>query len=151
MFSEKEIPDFLIRNFQPEDFEKITELWTSTGLGNPKRADSKEIINDTIANGGKLLIMETTTGKEIIGTSWMTNDKRRVHMHHLCIKNKYRGKGLGAKLIESSMEYVRTTGLQVKVEVEENNKYAIKLYKRFGFKYLGDYNVYINRETALNK
>jgi ribosomal protein S18 acetylase RimI-like enzyme len=39
-------------------------------------------------------------------------------------------------------------GSQVKLEVHSTNLKAINLYKKFGFKHLGEYNVYIIRDIS---
>ena len=76
----------------------------------------------------------------------MTNDGRRVHLHHFCIASSEQGRGYANLLMEASMAFVTSLGMQVKVEVEDRNIKALKLYKKFGFKYLGDYHVYIIRQ-----
>jgi len=49
-------------------------------------------------------------------------------------------------LLEKTLAWVRETGYQVKLEVHASNKAAINLYKKYGFKYLGDYRIYIIRD-----
>jgi len=90
--------------------------------------------------------MEVNSSRRIIGTSWLTSDARRIYLHHFGIKPGYRGKGLADLLLKESLEYAKSTGLQIKLEVHKNNKNAIELYKKAGFKYLGDYDVYIIRK-----
>jgi ribosomal protein S18 acetylase RimI-like enzyme len=142
----KEHKDLVVRVYESSDYKKVDDLWTETGVGSPERCDNNKIILDTINNGGQLLILEKKKSKMIIGTSWMTNDGRRVHLHHFCIKNSEQGRGYANLLMEASMAFVAFLGLQVKVEVEDSNIKALRLYNKFGFKYLGDYHVYIVRQ-----
>jgi len=134
-----------VRDYRSSDYDQIITLWEQTALGDRKRGDINDIILDTIKKGGKLLVLEKEKKSMIIGTSWMTNDGRRIHLHHFCVKNDYQGRGYAKILLDASLEFVKSTGLQVKIEVEQTNIKAISLYKNYGFKYLGDYDVYIIR------
>lgn len=78
----------------------------------------------------------------------MTFDGRRIHLHHFGILPDYQGKGLANLLVESSLKFVKEKGYQVKLEVHESNLKAINLYKKAGFEYLGDYDVYIIRDIS---
>jgi len=59
---------------------------------------------------------------------------------------EFQGKGFAEKLLKVSLEFAKTTGLQIKLEVHKNNARAMDLYEKGGFKYLGDYLVYIIRD-----
>lgn len=140
--------NFIIRDYKIEDFNHVVELWEETGMGGAFRGDNDILIEETIKIGGKLLVMEETDKKIIIGTSWLTNDGRRIYLHHFGIKPEYQGKGLSKYLVKESIQFAKDKGLQVKLEVHKNNEIALKLYKDFGFKYLGDYDVYIIRDYS---
>ena len=49
---------FIIRDFKSDDYEQINLLWKETGLGGSQRDDNLQVINSTLANGGKLIILE---------------------------------------------------------------------------------------------
>lgn len=135
-----------IIDYKPEYFLKLNEFWIETGLGGSYRGDTAEIINGTINSGGHLLMMINSETKEIIGTSWLTNDNRRTYLHHFGIREKYRRQGLARQLLNYSLQIAYNDGFQVKLEVHKDNIAAINLYQQFGFKYLGDYEVLIKRE-----
>jgi ribosomal protein S18 acetylase RimI-like enzyme len=136
---------FIIREYRKGDFNAISHLWTQTGMGNPKRGDNAKIIEDSIRIGGKLLLLEEKSSAKICGTSWMTFDGRRIHLHHFGILPEFQGKGLSKMLLDESLKFVKKKGFQVKLEVQKTNTKAINLYKKAGFEYLGDYDVYIIR------
>lgn len=138
--------DFVIREYKQGDFAAIMHLWEATGLGNANRGDDESIIKDSIKIGGKLLVMEAIKENTIVGTSWMTFDGRRIHLHHFGILPEYQGKGLSKILLKESLGFIKQKGYQVKLEVHWENERAINLYKKAGFNYLGDYNVYIIRD-----
>lgn len=135
----------IIRDFLSSDFDGLSQLWVLTNLGNPQRGDNLDIIEQSIRLGGKMLIAEGEHGK-VIGTSWMTFDGRRIHLHHFGIHPEYQRKGIGLQLAKESLKFVKAKGYQVKLEVHKNNHAAIELYSKLGFKYLGDYDVYIIRD-----
>jgi ribosomal-protein-alanine N-acetyltransferase len=133
-----------IRDFQAKDYKQLQHLWHITGMGGEFRGDNENTIEKTLRAGGKLLVLM----KEdlLIGSSWITNDARRLYLHHFGILPDYQGQGLSKLLLEKSMEFARSTGLQIKLEVHKENEIALNLYKKAGFNYLGDYVVYIVRE-----
>lgn len=137
-----------IRDYSHGDFDEIAQLWSDTGMGGSARGDSAETIERTLHSGGKLFILENTETKEVIGTSWLTHDHRRIYMHHFGIKPAYQGKGFAHILLKSSIDFSRKSGMQLKLEVHRDNLKAIQLYKKAGFNYLGDYEVYIIRDFS---
>ena len=136
-----------IRDFDKHDFDGLSELWGLTNLGNPQRGDNLDIILQSILMGGKMLIAVNADDK-VIGTSWMTFDGRRIHLHHFGVHPDYQRKGIGRLLVKESLRFVKQKGYQVKLEVHQSNIAAINLYKQFGFTFLGDYDVYIIRDLS---
>lgn len=133
-----------MRDYNHGDYEGIMYVWENTGLGNKNRGDNEEIIEKSIAMGGKLIVLENSKN-EIIGTSWITFDGRRYHLHHIGVLTEYRNKGYGKQLTIESIRFAKDKGIQIKLEVHQSNLNAIELYKKIGFTYLGDYDVYIIR------
>ncbi len=139
-----------IRDYRKQDYPKIQQLWEKTGMGNSQRSDDDKVIDRTLKTGGKLIILENKDNDEIIGTSWLTCDGRRIYLHHFGILPEYQGKGYSKLLLKSSLDFARSVGMQIKIEVHKTNKKAIDLYQKEGFKYLGDYDVYIIRNYEIN-
>lgn len=141
----------IIRDYQDEDYDDVAKLWILTDLGNSERGDTNEVINRTLRQGGKFLILEINTEiqiKTICGTLWMTNDGRRILLHHFGILPEYQGKGYSELLLKEALQYVKKTGLQVKLEVHSSNIRAINLYNKFGFKHLTGYEIYLIRDLS---
>ena len=139
----------IIRDYKPDDYPEIEMLWNATGLGGAIRGDNKTIIENSINIGGKLLVIEETDSSKIIGTSWMTFDGRRLHLHHFGIDPEFQRKGFGKILTDASLKFAKAKGVQIKLEVHKENFPAIELYKSKGFQFLGDYDVYIIRNFNL--
>jgi ribosomal-protein-alanine N-acetyltransferase len=139
--------NLIIRSYRHGDFAGIKYLWEATNLSSPQRADDMAIIEESIIMGGALLILEDISSGTICGSSWMTFDGRRIHLHHFGILPEYQGKGYSKALLEHSLEIVKQKGYQVKLEVHKTNKRALNLYKKYGFKSLGDYDIFIIRDV----
>ena len=140
--------DLIIRDYRNEDYDELINFWYLTDMGNPERGDSSDTIRRTLQLGGKLLILESKSSRQICGSSWMTYDGRRILLHHFGILPECQGKGLSKILLKESLQFIKSNGSQVKLEVHSTNFKAINLYKKFGFKHLGEYNVYIIRDTS---
>ena len=83
-----------------------------------------------------------------MGTSWITNDGRRLYLHHFGIKPEFQGQNLSKQLLKVSLNFAKKSRLQIKLEVHKKNKIALNLYKNSGFNYLGDYEVFIIRDYS---
>jgi ribosomal protein S18 acetylase RimI-like enzyme len=137
----------IIRDYQKGDFNGIMNLWMATGLSKPERGDDEATVERSIEMGGRMIVMcPESPAEEIIGTSWMTFDGRRLHLHHFGIDPVFQRRGLARELLRESLRYVKEKGYQVKLEVHRSNTAAIEFYRKAGFIYLGDYDVYIIRD-----
>ncbi len=137
---------FLIRAYEPDDYKGVIHVWKVTGMGGSVRGDNDAVIKESLDMGGEFLVMIDTTTNNLVGTSWMTFDGRRLYLHHFGINPDFQNQGLGQKLASATMNLAKQKNRQIKLEVHRNNKAAIKLYKKLGFKYLGDFDIYIIRD-----
>ncbi|HCM59850.1 MAG TPA: hypothetical protein DIS74_05680 [Bacteroidales bacterium] len=136
-----------VRLYKRGDFPGIMEVWSATGLSRPERGDDEATIERSIAIGGTMLVMyDPDDDDRITGTSWITFDGRRLHLHHFGITPAHQGRKLSALLLKESLRTVKEKGYQVKLEVHRTNETAVRIYKKAGFEYLGDYDVYIIRD-----
>jgi ribosomal protein S18 acetylase RimI-like enzyme len=144
-----ELPtDLIIRDYQKKDYDEIVRLWEVNDMTSKIRADTSETIQKTLELGGKFLVLESKADKKILGTSWMTYDGRRIHLHHFGIHPASQRKGYAKILLDKSLEFVKEKGSQVKLEVHASNFKAIELYKKYGFNLLTGYSVYIVRDIS---
>ncbi|NOY37933.1 MAG: GNAT family N-acetyltransferase [Chlorobi bacterium] len=139
---------FLVREYRDDDWPQVECLWLETGLGTPERSDNDKTIKKTLRLGGKLFILEGKDTGAIVGTAWVTFDGRRLRLHHMGVLPEFQGNGLSHVLMKKCLEFAREMQTQIKLEVHQTNKIARNLYKKWGFKYLGDYDVFIIRDTA---
>ena len=137
---------YQIRDYRETDYSSIEKLWKETGLAQPERKDNAEVIRQCNALGGRLLVMEDRETGLIIGSSWMTWDGRRVYLHHFGILPTLQHRGFGTELAQASLDWIRSTGRQVKIEVHKDNKAARQLYRKLGFFVFNDYDICMIRE-----
>ncbi len=78
-------------------------------------------------------------------------NKNETKLISIAISPKFQNKGIGSKLIEHLFEEIKENNLnQINLEVRENNKKAIKFYKKMGFKEAGEkIDYYENNEDAI--
>ncbi|MBT7038366.1 MAG: GNAT family N-acetyltransferase, partial [Bacteroidetes bacterium] len=107
-----------IRNYIPSDYEQLQYLWEVTGMGGKFRGDNEAVIAKTINAGGKLFVL--IHENKLIGSSWITNDARRLYLHHFGILPEYQGEGLSKLLLDESLKFARETKLQIKLEVHKD-------------------------------
>jgi [ribosomal protein S18]-alanine N-acetyltransferase len=135
----------VIDAFNAEIFRQVVDIWQRSGVGNPARGDSFEVVQRTIKHGGKIFTLQENN--TIIGTVWLTHDFRRLYIHHMAMHPNWQGKGLSHLLLEAALEYAHELGYQAKLEVERQNLPAKHLYEKYGFQNLGDFLVLIKREV----
>ena len=136
----------IIRKYCAGDFPHIEKLWKDTGIYTLERGDTPEVIDRCNRLGGEFLVMEEPSSGQIVGTSWMTWDGRRIHLHHFAIRPSHQEQGWGKKLAMESMARARKKSCPVKLEVHDENSAAIKLYRSLGFVAFEDYHVYMKLE-----
>ena len=124
-------------------YAEIISIWDKTGISNPERADSFDSIQRTLEHGGILLLayMEAI----LVGTIWLTNDYRRLYIHHMAVLPEFQKQGIGRSLLQEAIQIADKQGLQAKLEVYSDNAAALNLYRSMGFKVLDGYLVMIRR------
>ncbi len=139
----------IFREYRPSDFAQVDKLWKETDIYTEERGNTNSIILRCNDNGGKFIVMEDQEKNLISGTSWMTFDGRRIHLHHFAIKPACQGKGYGKALALESLKFARELGCPLKLEVHRRNEAAINLYKNLGFDAFGDYEVFMIMDPDL--
>ncbi|MFA6725527.1 MAG: GNAT family N-acetyltransferase [Candidatus Cloacimonadaceae bacterium] len=121
----------------------LTSIWDKTGISNPERADSFHTIQRTLEYGGILLLAYVDA--ILAGTIWLTNDYRRLYIHHMAVLPEFQNQGIGRYLLQKAIEIADNQGLQAKLEVHSDNATALNLYRSMGFIELDGYLVMIRR------
>lgn len=135
----------VIREYRRGDYKQVLEVWKATGIYDPERGDTESVILRCVELGGKFLVLSDPERARLTGTSWMTYDGRRLHLHHFAIRPEHQGKGLGRLLAAESIRFARKKACPVKLEVHRENRRAIRLYENVGFHIFEDYLILMNR------
>ncbi|NLA25423.1 MAG: GNAT family N-acetyltransferase [Bacteroidales bacterium] len=138
-----------VRNYKSNDWEEVDALWQLTGMGGKERGDTAQTVERCNAAGGALFVMldKSLQKEKIIGTLWLTNDGRRLYIHHCGLLPEYRGKGLSHKLLAPALKFAKEKNIQIKLEVHLDNTPARKLYAKYGFISFTDYDIRVIRDV----
>ncbi len=110
-------PGFFVRDYWAADYPHVADIWERTGISTPGRGDTAEVIENTLRRNGRLLVLVDRASDMVVGTSWLTNDGRRLYLHHFAIDPRFQGGGLSKPLLRESLKIAKEIGLQVKLEV----------------------------------
>jgi GNAT superfamily N-acetyltransferase len=67
-----------------------------------------------------------------------------VHQHH-------RGRGVGTQLTRTALDHARSLGIsEIWLSVDASNFIAIRLYRKFGFRFCDNADLHCERKMLLN-
>jgi ribosomal protein S18 acetylase RimI-like enzyme len=102
--------DVTIRELQISDYDEIFELWRNTPGIRVSDADEKEKVRKFLERNKGLSFVCRHKGK-IIGGILCGHDGRRGYIHHVTVAEEYRGKGIGRRLVDISLEKLKSEGI----------------------------------------
>ena len=144
----------MIREMAIDDYERIFDLWKSTGgMGLRSLDDSLEGISAFLKRNPTTNFVVIDNG-EIIGTILCGHDGRRGYIYHTVVKESYRNQGIATKLIEtviSALQKERIT--RVCLCVMETNEYGKAFWQKRGWEkkdFLGFYSKSITDEENIS-
>ncbi len=121
----------------PSDFNKCSNIWNIKK--NKKMAD---IWYNQLVSGERITFVYSVDGAFVgemsivfdNGDPDYTIPKQRVYFSRLMVKKENRRQGIGKKLCEYAIEYVKEQGYsEISIGVNLDNFAAIKLYQGLGF------------------
>lgn len=124
----------MIRTMNIEDYEKVYNLWIHTvGMGLNTTDDSEEGIAKYLhRNPNTCFVAEDN--REIVGVIMSGHDGRRGFIHHTAVKEEYRGKGIGKKLVNSALAALEAEGIhKVALVAFEKNILGNIFWEKVGF------------------
>ena len=104
------MPDIRIRPMTISDHPAAMDLWKITpgiGLSAADEAESMRIYLERNPNMSQCAL----SGENLIGTVLAGHDGRRGYLHHLCVHDGFRGRGVGRSLVTRALETLRAQGL----------------------------------------
>lgn len=138
-----------IRPMIIEDYDDVYRLWTLTkGMGLNNLDDTKTGINIFLQRNPNTCFV-ATFHNEIIGTIISGHDGRRGYIYHTAVSEKFRKKGIGQKLVTSSLSALKTEGInKVALVVFSKNKLGNLFWEKIGFRKREDL---IYRDKTINE
>jgi ribosomal protein S18 acetylase RimI-like enzyme len=102
--------DVSIHEMQIGDYDEIYELWRNTSGMGLSNADKKENIQKFLIKNKGLSYVCRHEDK-IIGTILCGHDGRRGYIYHMTVAEEHRGRGIGRRLVEISLEGLKSEGI----------------------------------------
>ena len=133
-----------IREFHfPEDYYSVLHLWEGIEKGvHVGRSDTPAEIEKKIARDPDLFLVAELEG-DIIGSVIGGFDGRRGLIYHLAVAARFRGMGIGSRLMNEVESRLRAKGcLKCYLLVTLDNSEVGHYYQRHGWQHMHDIHLY---------
>ena len=130
------------------DYEAVYALWISTpGMGLNDIDDSRGGIERYLArNSGSCFVAEQ--GGKLVGVILAGHDGRRGYIHHTCVSEDFRRKGIASALVNAALAALKSAGIcKAALVVFADNASGNAFWERLGFETRSDL-VYRNLALA---
>jgi ribosomal protein S18 acetylase RimI-like enzyme len=141
-----------LRNMVIEDYEKVYKLWGDTpGMGMRSIDDSKTGIAKFLKRNPTTNFIAVAMG-EIVGVILCGHDGRRGYIYHTAVDIKYRGQGIGTKLVETVYNALEEEGItKAALVVFKTNAIGNSFWKTIEWEQRNDLNYYNKSINPENK
>ncbi len=142
-----------IRPYGPEDLEALKEITAACfegvsidrnieacfGLigGHDWRWRKLRHIDDDVAGQRAGGVLVAADGERVVGfvTTRVDGESRIGWIPNLAVRPEYQGQGLGRRLLEAALDYLRAQGMEcVRIETLAQNQIGMRLYPSLGFR-----------------
>ncbi len=137
-----------LRAMEISDYDAVYALWMQC------RNMGFNDVDDSRAGIGKLLRRNPGTcfvaldGEELAGVILAGQDGRRGYIYHMCVREQYRRRGVGALLVRRCLDALRDEGIsKAALLVFKRNEDGNAFWEKMGFSLREDVN-YRNRELV---
>ncbi|MEO7807325.1 MAG: ribosomal protein S18-alanine N-acetyltransferase [Steroidobacteraceae bacterium] len=125
-------PEVVVREMSPEDVEQVIAI-ERVAYSFPW---SEGIFRDCLRVGYICRVVELNS--VIVGYCVMSTGAGEAHVLNLCVREEFRCRGIGGKLLEHLMNAAREAAVsEAFLEVRPSNTPAIRLYQSQGFVQIG--------------
>lgn len=109
------------------------------------------IFKQELEQDNSYFIVAKNISNDIVGFAGFKKIIDEADIMNIVVKKSFRNMGIGSLLLKQLIEKSKKLEIkQINLEVNENNIYAISLYKKFGFKITGiRKNYYNNCDNAI--
>ncbi len=121
-----------------DDHPAASALWRATPGVGLSSADTREAVQAFLArNPGLSFVAEE--GGALVGTALAGSDGRRGYLYHVAVQPDFRGRGVGARLVELCLDALRAQGIaKCHLFVMADNAPGIAFWKAVGWQPRGD-------------
>lgn len=132
-----------IRAMQPEDYDKVYQLWLSIeGFGIRSIDDSREGMERFLKRNPELSVVAEQNG-QIVGSIMVGHDGRTGCFYHVCVSKKYRQHGVGYKMVRYAVKALQSEGINnVTLIAFKKNQVGNEFWKRLGWNEREEVNYY---------
>lgn len=124
---------FDIRLMTMEDYDGVYELWVDAGMGLNTTDDSREGIEKYLHRNPTTSFVAVEDGR-VIGAVLAGHDGRRGYIQHMTVMPSYRNRGIGARLVDCTMEALEKEGIKkVALVAFKKNDLGNGFWERIGF------------------
>ena len=126
--------NIILRPMLIDDLDGATWLWENTpGVVMREYDDSPESIKRFLTRNPDTSFVLVWDG-EIIGTILGGNDGRRGYLYHFVVREDFRGKGLGTRLLEAAYSRLQESGVpKAGLVAFQNNISGLHFWKHKGW------------------
>ena len=143
--------DFDIREASPEDAEKLIAFLAKAGgetdylsfgkEGLPISVEAEKKLIQNIKEGEHSVLYLAWKEEEIIGDASLNGLPRRMSHRAefgISVAKSQWGQGIGSALLKKIIEYAKEHKIElINLEVRSDNRRAIQMYEKFGFRKIG--------------
>jgi len=136
-----------LRPFRPEDIPDLLDLYMEAYREHPEygeasRQKARRYLNWLRRHSTFFQVAEVNgrlAGFVVVDTNWRDEYGERVgEIHEIAVHPDFWGKGVGARLLEAALAFIRKQGLKrARLWVGEDNWRARQFYRRYGFRETG--------------
>ena len=102
---------YSLREMTIDDLGAVLELWGSTEGLTPDDSDTEQNLARYLQRNPGLCFLAESGGK-IVGAVKCGQDGRRGYLHHLAVKDEFRGQGIGRALVHAVLRALRDQGIE---------------------------------------
>ena len=123
-----------IRSMTINDYKSVYALWLSCkGMGLNNLDDSEDGIERFLKRNPDTCFVAQVDDK-IVGVIIAGNDGRRGYIYHTAVNEEYRGKGIGAILVDKALDSLKLLGIsKVALVVFSKNDPGNIFWEHLGF------------------
>lgn len=122
----------LIRPFEMDDTEEVSELWTICGLTRPWNDPKKDILRKMKVQPELFLVIEVEG--RIVATAMGGYDGHRGAVYYLAVHPQHQGQGYGGRLMREVERLLTDMGCaKLNVMIRTSNLTATTFYEEIGY------------------